>query len=389
MASQEEKHSSTSSDVSLDSDVADKDGSATMDKHRMHVADVVLIVIAILAFVAAVIGFVLYATSSVPSSAAAKVNDDYIEESEVSEWIAQYRAANGYTDDDDFASLLSSQGITVSEFRINVIDQLATNLLVNEQADRLGITATDDEIQAQIDASKTDYAFGDEDAWKETLEQYSMTEEGLYDQYRTNLNQAALLDREVTPREVSDDEALSYAQYYLADTTQKHLYRIMFVGDDAHSRAETCLESLQAIQDAGNLTADTFSEVAREYSDEQGVEETGGSYAWTGDGVMDADIYEILEYMSAGEMSGLESIDADDAIEILYCDETYAFPSTDDIDSLTVEDIPSSLLVTIKNAAADELWTVDCNDYLAQLLAEAKVTYYPIPNDAAYNVDLS
>jgi hypothetical protein len=231
-------------------------------------------------------------------------------------------------------------------------------------------------------------AFNDEEILEETLAGYGMSVESLRLQYLSDLKRQAIFEIDVAHRDPSEDELLGFIGQYLAGTTQKHVSRILFVGDDAHERARECHGRLSELQAAGEFDAEVFAALAREYSDEEGVELTGGAYTWSSD-AMDTEIMTLLELLNVGSFTGPEAIEADGATEIIYCDEEYGFPPQADISSLAVGDVPQSLLELIAVAASDALWTSDCNVYLATLLAQAQITYYPVPADAAYAVDLS
>ena len=324
--------------------------------------------------------------SDAPDGAAAKVNDSYIYEEDVAEWIEQYRITYSLEDDDDFLDALSEDDENAAMFRITVINQLALSLLINQTAEELGVTPSDEEAQEQIDALKQSLAFGDDDIWTETLESYGMTEEGLLAQYKTNLAEEAICEAVVEYRDPYDSELLSYIQSYLAGTTQKHAYYIVFeVNDD--ETVEACQAELEALEEAGELTVDTFSDLAVEYSVETDVESTGGSYAWSG-GNMSDEAKEALEDVEVGSYSEATTVTTSDDVEyvqIYFCDEEYTFADASDMDELP-DDVPDELMDEISEATAEAVYESNCNSYLAWLLASAEITYYPIPQDASYNV---
>jgi hypothetical protein len=97
----------------------------------------------------------------------------------------------------------------------------------------------------------------------------------------------------------------------------------------------------------------------------------------------------ILEYLDVGSFSHPQSAGENGVLEIIYCDRDYTFPGADDISSLTLSDVPEDLRELIESAAAEELWTQDCNAYLAALISAAQITYYPVPRDAPYAVDMA
>ena len=377
------------------------DAAASKNKHvksssGLSPRECVLVVVTVVAIAAAIVG-ALAATgfgpfaslsSAQPTGAAAKVDDFYVMEDDVETYIEQYRASYSITDDDEFAQTLSDEDTSVSTFRKTAIDQLALNQLILNRAEELDVMPTDEECQAQLDAIKEALSLGDEESWAETIEGYGLTEEGLLEQYRVNLAQDAICAEDVEHRDANDDEVLAYLQNTLAGSTQYHAYRITVSGtdDDAVDEAEDIYQELLEMYEDGELDVGSFSYMAFQYSDDEDVTEDGGSYAWTGS-EMDDSIKEDMEYASVGELMGVYTVEADDAVEVIYCDDSYTFADSDDLTELP-DDVPDALWAEVLDAAADEVFDTNSSSYLAWLLAQAEITYYPVPDDAPYNVDV-
>lgn len=342
------------------------------------------LIAAIACAIVAVVFAALYFTAQVPNDAAAKLNDEYINESEVSSYISQYRSGYSLTDDTAFAQALASQNMTVSSLRINAINQLATTRLINERAAELGVTPSDDDVQKQLDQAKSSLALNDDSTWQQTLQQYGTTEDQLREQYRTNLAQQAVCEKDVPRREATNSEALTMAKSNLAGNEQRHYYRIVFSGDDQTKQAQACAKKIAKASSNGRLSLAAFKKIAAQYPNEN-----NGAYQWTLELDSSSDLAQTLSSLDKGTVSDPESVSEDNAVEIFYCDTTYTFPNSKKIDALKISDVPSSLWKAIKEKAADSLWNSDCSAYIAKLLADAKITYYPIPDDAAYNVDVA
>lgn len=347
-------------------------------------------VAAVCAVAAVGIGVYHFATA-VPSNVAAKVNDTYISESDVASDIDQYRSMYSLADNADFATAVVASGESIASFRQDMIDARITSILVDARAKELGLVPSDEEVQENYDAAVQSYGFGDEDTFKSTLSSYGMTEDSYKAQIKTNLEKSALFEKEVARSEASDDDAVSYAEGNLVGVSQKHYYRIMLTGDDKAAVSDEVKQKLNELESAGNLTTDTFSELARQYSDEADVEGTGGSYAWAVEITDDADLGEAIDGLDVGEFTYVGSVASDDnAYEFLYCDQEYSFPSSsDDMANLKASDVPESLWSLVKEKASDALWDTNCDVYLGNLLSKAKVTYYPIPDNASYNVTIT
>ena len=323
-----------------------------------------------------------------PSGMAAQYDGNFLSESDVAEQITRYRNTGGLSSDDSFKSYLLSEGMTVSDYRIIVINSMVLDKLIDAKAEALGVAATDAEAQSHLDSVKETVSMGDESVWTKTLESGGLTEEMLLAIYKTNLNQDAVCAKEVPTRDATDDEVLTYLQNNLAGTTQKHIHQLYFKGSDAQSRADACYAELQTAKSNGTLTTSYFEDYAKANSDEENVQSTGGSVGWTGSGLND-EFIEALEYMEVGDVSTALGVEDDEGLYIIYCDEDFTFPESSAMTSLDAVGAPDELMSIIKEYVALTAWSSDCSDYLARLLAESKVTYYPIPDGAAYNIALS
>lgn len=351
----------------------------------------VLAVIAAVALVAAIAFFGLFACNSPLFGTAARYSGGSVSEQDVSAWIEQYRGAYGLSDDEAFAQTLKSQNMTVASYRQNAVDQLVLAKLIDKRAKALGITVTDEEVEERLASIYGQVAGDDSSMWLSTLESMGVSEDDLRTRYRADILQEKVLAEDVAKEPATEEETLSYISSYLAETTQLHVMRIVFSSDDGKStQAYPCRDELKALKRAGKLNAETFAELAVTYSEEEGVAETKGNLGWTGSGVIGSEAAEVIDGMEAGDLSELNTIEADSgALEIFFIDEDYSFPEAAAVSSLQALDVPEELLTAIQSAAAYEAWQASCSSYMAKLLADARITYYPVPKDASYNVELS
>lgn len=346
--------------------------------------------VAAVAVVAAIAGFGLFAASN-PAGAAAKFDGGNVQESEVAAYIEQYRNAYGLTDDTQFASTLTSQNMTVASYRQNAVDQLVIGKLIEKRAKELGVSVSDEEVEARLQQIYGQIAGDDDSIWKSTLESMGVTEDDLRSRYRADLLQEKVCKADVAQEQASDEDMLSYITSYLADSTQKHVYHIVFTSDEGKTqKASECADALKKAKKDGTLNAAEFEKLAAQYSESSTVADDKGVVGWTGSGVIPSDITDLIDGMGAGDVSDPTTIEEDDgdAYEIVYVDEEFSFPEASKITSLNKLKVPDGLLDIIRSAAGQGNWQQDCQKYLAKLLAGAKVTYYPVPDSASYNVDL-
>lgn len=346
-----------------------------------------LICVAALGVLLGIVGVCLFALTQPPAGSAAKVGDFYISEAEVSAQVAEQRARDQQKDDSAFAEALLKSGLNPGTYRQSAINQLALNGLLNRKAADLGVTPNDDEVQKQIDAMKAATSFNDDGIWAETLEMYATSEERLRSQFATNLAEKAVYEKEVPREDATDEQVVEYIANNRSETTDVHSWRIVFKGDDGWDRAQECWKRIEAAGE--DLDADAFSGFALAYSDEEGVQDNGGEYGWSGSwSGASSDYLDVLSNLKKGGLSGPVTIEDEEATEIIYLDETYTYPSKEKCKKLNLKKLPAGLAEQVRKAASDELWSSSCNVYLANMLGQAKITYYPMPDDAAYNIDL-
>lgn len=346
-----------------------------------------LMAVAVVAIVVAIAAVVLCVGALRPPGAAAKVNDFYLSEDEVSAYVAEQRARNQQTDDATFASALLGQGLNPGTYRQSAINQLALNALVNKTAEELGVSPTDEEVQEQLDAMKQTAAFGDEDIWQKTLSRYGTDEEGVRAQLRTNLAEQALYDAEVAQPKPTDEQVREYAASAKAGSTDVHSWRIVFAGDDAQTRAKECADEIE--QAGAGLNAEAFRMMAIAYSDDEGAGEDGGDYGWT---AADDDSHEYLEEVSNmkdGTVSGPLTLGDEGITVIAYRDMSYTYPPQAECLELDLDALPAGLEDHLSSQESRVLWESACDAYLADLLGGAEITYYPMPKDVPYNVSAS
>lgn len=357
---------------------------------RLGKREIALAAVAAVAIVAAIGLFGLLAANSSLFGAAARYEGGSVSETEVTAWVEQYRGAYGLTDDEAFAQALASQNMTVASYRQNAIDQLVLAKLVEKRAKELGVSVSDEEVEARLASVYGQVAGEDNSMWQATLQTMGVSEDDLRVRYRADLLQEKVLSQDVPVEDATEEECLSYISGYLADTTQLHVMRIVFSSDEAKTtQAEDCLKELKELKSAGKLDADSFAQIALEYSEEEGVEQSRGELGWTGSGAIGVEAAEVIDGMEAGDLSELNTIDAEDnALEIFYISEEYSFPEAEAVSSLEALKVPDGLMSAVNTAAGQAAWKLDCNSYMAKMLANARITYYPVPKGASYDVDI-
>ena len=344
-----------------------------------------LLVTTVAGFALAAVFGVFLAGSFVPPGAAAKVGDFFVDDSEVAEYIAEQRFRNGVEDDSAFATYLLQQGMNVYTYRQSIINQIALDRLIENRASDLGAMPSEADVEGQVKALWESNGIEDEDAWQEYLDERGVSDSGLRSQIRTNLAEDAMYERDVQRKEASDEELIAYIKSNRAGGTEKHSWRMIFSGEGAKERAETALAKVRALGD--KLSPKTFSALATKLSDSPTVSDDGGDAGWT---YMDgsSSYASALSALKEGGVSEVLQTETDGNYGIAYCDNVYSYPEAAAVEELKVSELPEGLADDLRGLAEEEAWKTDCGVYLTALLADADITYYPIPKGAVYDIDM-
>ncbi len=164
--------------------------------------DIVFGLVAVIAIAVAVWSFVSFGQ---PSGAAAKVDDTVITEQEVTDYINTYRSNYGMSDDSTWAYALMQQSLTPNSYRNTVINSMVSTKIIEREADKLGVTVSDDDITAAIEEIKTNMGITDDETWQSTLSQYGTTEDELREQERDSVLEQNLYEAAVPKPDGYDD----------------------------------------------------------------------------------------------------------------------------------------------------------------------------------------
>ena len=372
----------------LDAAAAADVGAAAKTKRRKALG-AALAVLAVLAVIVLVLVCLYARGAGVGSSElAAKVDEQYITEQEVADYITAYRYRMQVTDDAKYAALLVESGLDVAGFREQAIGQIAVDKAVDAKAKELGVAPSDEEVEQQMDTMKEALAFGDDKIWADTIQMYGMKDEQIRARTYTRLAQKALYEKVVPVPVPTNAQIKEYIAESKLGTAMKHSYRIVFSGESADERARKCWKQIQKARD--KLDTAMFSALALTNSDDEDAQSSAGAYGWSDAEDMESDYLAALEKLDAGECSDPVSIGEDGEVDIIYCDTAFEFPKKQaaakgmDLDSL-----PDSLTEYLSDCAAQELWNRDCETNLSGLMADVQIEFYPMPDNAPYDVDLS
>lgn len=242
-----------------------------------------------------------------PKDAAAQVGETVITTADLDARVAEIQAQMpGKTPD----PATDKEGF--KQFQAQVLDYMITLEVLGQKSAELGVTITDEDVQAQLDSVKQMFG-GDEAAFEAALKEQNLT----LDQLLKNLRERELLNKaaEAATKDVtvSDEAIAAYYDEHKADfekpasRTARHILFAPGEGGDAqaeHTDAEW--ETARAEAEAARkriMDGEDFATVARELSEDPGSKEQGGDLGEVSKGVMVPAFEEAVFSMAAGEVS--------------------------------------------------------------------------------------
>lgn len=233
---------------------------------------------------------------------AAVVNDDVVLQSDVEDQLYQFLAQSKAQPDPAMLDTLRRQ----------VLEQLINEKLIVAEAKRTGLTASDAEINRQIDEAlrQKKEALGGEATFQEQLRAENTTEAMVRERYRQQLHRDFLARRMVEkalPRKtVSPAEAEAYFKQHPEKFPHKPgevRLQVIQIPSAADSAADAkgrtaALEARRRI--AGG---EKFAKVAAEVSDDPGSARSGGDLGFFMRGSMEPAIEEAAFTLKTGELS--------------------------------------------------------------------------------------
>lgn len=303
-----------------------------------------------------------------------------ITEDEVSAYVAQYRAYAGYSSDGDWATFMDGMSEEPKQVREDAIRALARRIAVKKQAEKAGISASDDEIEKRI--SKERDASGHADDWETYLTGTLMY--GSKDDYRTDIEMKILLDKllevDVPPTEPSETQMAIQAADSSKSYTGSRSYDALFpVSEDADmTLVANALDNAKAFRDVakGAKDANAFMEASAGTAVDRG---------WSClDPKMSTEYAAALAKLSPGDVS--EPVRDADGWHVIWCAETFS-KRPDTVVSLA--EMPEEIYAALRQDTLDQLMEGKWLGYADDLVDAGKLDVKPMPDGLPYAVDMS
>src|SRR5438477_8392515 len=215
--------------------------------------------------------------------------------------------------------------------KLNVLDELIYNEILLERAKKLGLEASDGEVEDKFTERKSPYT---EDEFQRQLREQGITVDDWKQDMRRQLSIQKLLNREVvakisiTDQEVTDFYNANKAQFNVAEP-QYHIAQILVTprkeqqirnrkNDDATNEAEA-QRKVKMLMDRLNSGAD-FAQLAMDYSEDMNTSSTGGDLGYVPESSLnqsDPALKKIVVGSKAGQISQPIQVQTKDGPRIL------------------------------------------------------------------------
>jgi peptidyl-prolyl cis-trans isomerase SurA len=220
----------------------------------------------------------------------AVVNDDLITLSELNEMAAK----------------INSNPDAPKEDQRTVLDQMIELKLLDQEAKKLGLSVSEREVDAAIEAVKRQYNLTDEQM-DEVLKKQNLTPEAFREQWRFQILGNKVIGTQVKGQiAVTEDEIKKYYEenYGELETGKEmHIAHILIPFDpnspDEKEKARVLAREITEKARSG----EDFGELAKEYSKDTGSAERGGDLGYVQKGELVASLEEAIKETPVGEVS--------------------------------------------------------------------------------------
>lgn len=194
------------------------------------------------------------------------------------------------------------------ETKRKALDQLVDSKLIEEQARELKLSVTSEEVDRAIQQVKEQNHL-DDATFRSALEQQGFSMESYRKVLRRQILELKVISQAVRSRvTVSDDEVKTYYKQnekLLAGDRQSHLRQILVAIPDHASDADIATKKNVAAKVVELARGGTsFTELAKQYSDDDGTKASGGDLGWVGKGVLVDALDEAMASMEPGDVRG-------------------------------------------------------------------------------------
>jgi peptidyl-prolyl cis-trans isomerase SurA len=228
------------------------------------------------------------------------VNDEIILESELEQFVApQYRGPDPGTPEGKKPW---------EEAKRKALDAMIDGKLVQQQAVELKLTVTPEEVDRAVEQIKTQNHL-DDSQFAQALQAQGFTMDSYRKTLRKQILELKVVNQAVRARvSVGDDEvraAYKQNERSMAGDRQSHLRQIL-IGVPEHASADEVERKRRVAQKVMELahSGTSFTELAKQYSDDEATKAGGGDLGLVGKGVLVETLDDAVASMESGDVRG-------------------------------------------------------------------------------------
>ena len=307
---------------------------------------------------------------------AARANGQDITEEQITSYIERYRQYVGADDDADWATYLDEASLTATDVRENAIRHFAETIAVADEAEALGVSVADEDIDAAVASAREDAGYADDDqGWSDYLSQMGYTADDYRADMKTTMTEDALVESQVGYDEPSEDELSATANLSPDAYTGKQVHEVSYSSSDA---AQSALAHLDG------ATHEEFAAYGTQQV-EDGVAASIEDRGWT---CLDGDATQTYLDAVAGVKVGEAACftDEDGTVRLIYVYGQYAAEGDG---TLRIADMPEDIKRALVSEATYSARSQAASDYLNALIDEALEDVAEMPEGLSYDVDMS
>jgi peptidyl-prolyl cis-trans isomerase SurA len=204
-----------------------------------------------------------------------------------------------------------------TSLRLAILKQLIDDEIMMQRAEKLGLLATDEEVNSKINEVKAPYT---KEQFEQRLKERGLTEDDLKREFRRNITIEKVINKEITSKiTISDSDIAAYYNAHKADFNlvepRYHLAQIVVTSapnpesGSVKNKALNEADARKKIQMIENRldSGEDFATVAMNYSEDPSTASNGGDMGFIPESAIKSDptAREIVSKLKAGQTSSV------------------------------------------------------------------------------------
>ncbi len=199
--------------------------------------------------------------------------------------------------------------------RLNILNQLINNEILMQRAEKLGLLATDEEVNAKVTEIKAPFT---QQQFDQRLKERNITLDDFKRELRRSLTIDKVLNKEVTSKiDITDDDITNYYSEHKAEFNliepQYHLAQILVTTQPnpqvRNMKAQNEAEARKKIQMVANRldSGEDFATVAMSYSEQPETTQNGGDLGFIPESSLKGDkaAFDAIAKLKPGQYTGI------------------------------------------------------------------------------------